>query len=80
MKRRRISPIIIAGLLAILSMLGLIALISSGGVFTQIDPTAQQQTVEAIVYTRLTATAAARGAATAEATSAQLLETATAAP
>ena len=60
MKRRRISPIMIAGLLAILSALGLIALISSGSVFTQIDPTAQRQTVDAIVRTRLTQTAEIR--------------------
>ncbi|HVU13517.1 MAG TPA: hypothetical protein VHD90_19695 [Phototrophicaceae bacterium] len=60
MKRRRISPIMIAGVLAILSALGLIALITSGSLKTDIDPTQQQATVNAIVYSRLTETAQAR--------------------
>jgi hypothetical protein len=57
MKRRRISPVMIAGIVAILAALGLIYLISTGGVFIQIDPTAQQQTVEAMEPNRLTQTA-----------------------
>ncbi len=60
MKRRRISPILIAGVLAILSALGLIALISSDSLKTDIDPTQQQGTLNAIVYSRLTETAQAR--------------------
>ena len=60
MKRRGISPVMIAGIVAILAALGLIYLISTGGVFIQIDPTAQQQTVDAIVRTRLTQTAEMR--------------------
>ena len=60
MKRRRISPLMIAGLLALLSALGLIVLVSFNNSLTQIDPTAQQQTVNAIVYQRLTETAVAQ--------------------
>ena len=60
MKRRRISPILIAGVLAILSALGLVALITSGSLKTDIDPTQQQATLNAIVYTRLTETAQVR--------------------
>ena len=68
MRRRGISPVMIAGIIAILAALGLIYLISTGGVFTQIDPTAQQQTVDAIVRTRLTQTAEKKATATAEIT------------
>ena len=58
MKRWRISPIALAGLLALVSGLGLITVdLVSGGALIQIDPTAQQQTIDAVVQTRLTQTA-----------------------
>ena len=73
MKRRRISQVGIAGILALVSAVGLIAVVSlSNGALKQINPTEQQQTVDAIVRTRLTQTAESRATlqpATAEATS-----------
>ncbi len=50
-----------AGLLALLAALGLIAVISfSNNPLTNLDPTAHQQTVDAIVQTRLALTAEMR--------------------
>ncbi len=57
MRRRRISPIMIAGLLALLSALGLFLLASTGNIPRNISPTEQQQTLDAIVQSRLTQTA-----------------------
>ena len=80
MKRWRISPITLAGLLTLLSALGLIAVNSvSRGALVQIDPTAQQQTIDAVVQTRLTQTAVMANATLVEAAVAtQVAATATA--
>ena len=78
MKRRRISRVGIAGILAVVSAVGLVAILSlSNGALKQINPTEQQQTVDAIVRRRLTQTAIARS--TPEAT-AELVVTATTTP
>jgi len=71
MKRRRISQVGIAGILAVISAVGLIAIVSlSNGTLKQINPTEQQQTVDALVRVRVTQTAEMRATsqATAEAT------------
>ena len=71
MKRRRISQVGIAGILAVISAVGLIAIVSlSNGTLKQINPTEQQQTVDAMVRVRVTQTAEMRATsqATAEAT------------
>ncbi|MBI1257496.1 MAG: hypothetical protein GC204_08500 [Chloroflexi bacterium] len=61
MKLRRISQVGVAGILAVISALGLIAILSlSDGALKQINPTEQQQTVDAIVRVRLTQTAEMR--------------------
>ncbi len=82
MKRWRISPIALAGLLALVSGLGLITVDSvSGGALIQIDPTAQQQTIDAVVQTRLTQTAVMANATLVEAAVAtQVAAAATAMP
>jgi hypothetical protein len=72
MKHRRISRVGMAGILAVVSAFGLVAVLSlSNGALKQINPTEQQQTVDAIVRTRLTQTAEMRAtlAVTAETTS-----------
>jgi hypothetical protein len=80
MRRRRNSPILIAGLLALLSALALIAIVwSMDGGLRPPDATARQRTVDLIVQTRLALTAEMRetlgAAATVEPT-----ETETASP
>lgn len=61
MRRRRNHSILFAGLLALLAGLALYAIISqSNNPLTNLDPTAHQQTVDAIVHTRLAETAVAR--------------------
>ena len=69
MKRRRISQVGIAGILAVISAVGLIGIVSlSNGALKQMNPTEQQQTLDAIVRTRLTQTAEIRQSATPEIT------------
>src|SRR3954454_11398077 len=69
MKRRRISRVGVAGILAVLSAFGLVAILSlSNGALKQINPTEQQETVDAIVRVRLTQTAEMKATATAEVT------------
>jgi hypothetical protein len=77
MRRRRNHSILFAGLLALLAGLGLVAIISqSNSPLTSLDPTAHQQTVNAIVHTRLAETAVARTqAAAAEASTAEAAAT-----
>lgn len=64
MRRRRGRSnhlIFFAGLLALLSAIGLIAIVTlSNNPLTNLDPTTHQRTVDAIVQTRLALTADAR--------------------
>ena len=69
MKRKRISRVGVAGILAVISAFGLVAILSlSNGALRNINPTEQQQTVDAIVRMRLTQTAEMRLSATPEVT------------
>lgn len=68
MRRKRNNSILLAGLLALLAALGLIAIVSfSNNPLANLDPTAHQQTVDAIVQTRVALTADARTLAAATA-------------
>lgn len=78
MRRRRLSPVMIAGLLALLSALGLIALVSGGSLQRDINPTDHWYTVDSIARGRLTQTALARATdGTAELTDEALIGTVT---
>lgn len=82
MKRRRISPVLLAGLLAVLSGLALFALISGGSLQRDINPTDHWYTVDSIARGRLTQTAESRetdqaAMGTAEVTDQPSAETAT---